>query len=75
MSEKNKYDSLLEELSSLEKQVYIYVQRNQELNKSINQLTNKNRVLQQENELLKLKLEEKEIMSQSAEAEKNRFPG
>lgn len=53
-----KYDNLMNELTSLEKEVYQYIQKSKELSERNKELEAKVSKLEKENELLKLKLEE-----------------
>lgn len=58
MSESTKYDFFNDELNSLEKQIYSYLQKSEELEEENEVLLNKVKNLDKENEVLKLKLEE-----------------
>jgi len=60
LGETSKYSVFLEELNSLEKQVYAYVQKNSELTLEIEEIKKELESLQKENEVLKLKNEELE---------------
>lgn len=53
-----KYDNLMNELTSLEKEVYQYIQKSKELSERNKELEAKVSKLEKGNELLKLKLEE-----------------
>lgn len=57
-SNASKYDNLMDELTSLEKKVYKYIQQSKELSERNKELEAKIAKLEKENELLKLKLEE-----------------
>lgn len=63
MGERTKYDLFMEELTSLEKQVYFLVQKNRELADNIIEFSKTNKNLEKENEVLKLKIEELETKS------------
>ncbi len=58
MSEKTKYDLFMNELITLEKQVLLLLQRSEETLAQKEALEKKVKLLQNENEMLKLKLEE-----------------
>lgn len=58
MSETSKYDIFLEELNSLEKQIYLFVQRGIELEENNQGLSNRIALLERENEALKKKIAE-----------------
>ena len=58
MAEKDKYDLFLEELAFLENQVYALLQKGEELTARNKELEKEVKQLQNENEVLKLKLEE-----------------
>ncbi|MDP3581572.1 MAG: hypothetical protein Q8S39_06525, partial [Ignavibacteria bacterium] len=58
MSETSKYDLFLDELSALEKQIYIYIQRGTELSETNQGLNNRIALLERENESLKKKIVE-----------------
>ncbi len=58
MSDKTKYDLFIEELISLEKQVMFLIQRSEETLAQKEALGKKVKILENENEMLKLKLEE-----------------
>ncbi len=60
MSETSKYTQFLEELNSLEKQIYTYVQKNNELLLEKEETEKEAVSLRKENEVLKLKNEELE---------------
>lgn len=60
MPEKNKFNIFTEELVSLEKKVYLLVQKNFELTHGYNSLLKMNDLLNRENEVLKMKIEELE---------------
>jgi len=60
LSETSKYTQFLEELNSLEKQVYAYVQKNNELLLAKEEVEKEAASLKKENEVLKLKNEELE---------------
>ncbi|GAB4133822.1 MAG: hypothetical protein Fur0015_07040 [Ignavibacteriales bacterium] len=56
MPEKNKYDLFLEEISNLEKQIYLFAQRSDDLIEQISSLNKKIFDLEKENSQLKQKL-------------------
>jgi predicted RNase H-like nuclease (RuvC/YqgF family) len=58
LSEKTKYDLFMEELISLEKRVLLLLQRSEETLAQKEALEKKVKILEDENEMLKLKLEE-----------------
>jgi predicted RNase H-like nuclease (RuvC/YqgF family) len=58
LAEKDKYDLFLEELAFLENQVYALLQKGEELTARNKELEKEVKQLQNENEVLKLKLEE-----------------
>ena len=58
MSEKTKYDLFMNELLTLENQVLLLLQRSEEILAQKEALEKKVKLLQNENEMLKLKLEE-----------------
>ncbi|MCF8412801.1 MAG: hypothetical protein K9G44_05250 [Melioribacteraceae bacterium] len=60
MSSKSKYDSFIEELTSLEKSIYKFIQKNAELVEFNKALQKKINQLDKENETLKLKVKESE---------------
>jgi hypothetical protein len=58
LSESSKYDLFLEELGSLEKQIYYFIQKGTELAETNQGLNNRITLLERENEALKKKLVE-----------------
>ncbi|MDF1611509.1 hypothetical protein [Stygiobacter electus] len=58
MAETSKYDIFLDELNSLEKQIYIFVQKADELEEKNQGLSNRITLLERENNELKKKLAE-----------------
>ncbi len=73
MGERTKYDLFMEELSSLEKQVYFLVQKNRELADNIVESNKTNKNLEKENEVLKLRIEELEAqLAEPSSRESNR---
>ncbi len=58
MADSSKYDVFLDEMNSLEKQVYFLVQKGNELLAKNNALEKKTKLLEKENEVLRLKIEE-----------------
>ncbi len=58
MGDKTKYDLFMEELITLEKQVLLLLQRSEEILAQKEALEKKVKFLEDENEMLKLKLEE-----------------
>ncbi len=60
MGEKTKYDLFIDELIALEKQVLLLLQRSEEVLAQKEVLEKKVKLLEDENEMLKLKLEEAE---------------
>lgn len=52
----------MDELTNLEKQIYLLVQKNNQLSDNINEFIKVNDSLRKENEVLKLKLEELESL-------------
>lgn len=58
MSETTKYDLFLDELNSLEKQIYYFVQKGTELEEANQGLNNRITLLERENEALKKKIVE-----------------
>ncbi|KAF0151159.1 MAG: hypothetical protein FD143_2194 [Ignavibacteria bacterium] len=58
MSETSKYDMFLDELNSLEKQIYYYFQKGTELAETNQGLNNRIALLERENEALKKKIAE-----------------
>ena len=74
MSETSKYDLFLEELGSLEKQIYYFIQKGTELAESNQGLNNRITLLERENEALKKKLAELEAkVSKNLMNEQNLF--
>ncbi|OGU34055.1 MAG: hypothetical protein A2068_01950 [Ignavibacteria bacterium GWB2_35_6b] len=61
MAETSKYDFFTDELNALEKQIYVFLQKNEELQHENKELLSRLRNIDKENEVLKLKLEEIEI--------------
>ena len=60
MKESSKYDFFMDELSSLEKQMYVFLQRDYELSQENIELMKKLEYLEKENEVLQLKMNELE---------------
>ncbi len=60
MSETTKHDYFMEELNSLEKRIYVFVQKHEEVLNENSELKALNKKLEKENEVLNLKLEELE---------------
>lgn len=60
MSETSKYDFFMEELASLEKKIYTFIQRDVELSEENKRLVKRAQQLETENEILNLKLKEVE---------------
>lgn len=58
MADSSKYDAFLEEINSLEKQVYFLIQKGNELLAKNSALEKKTKQLEKENEVLRLKIEE-----------------
>ena len=58
MSESSKYEYFTDELTALEKQIYVFLQKNEELINENKNLSNRLRNIDKENEVLKLKLQE-----------------
>ncbi|MFC2136093.1 hypothetical protein ACFLTH_15870 [Bacteroidota bacterium] len=58
MPETSKYDFFMDELNSLEKNLYSFVQKSFELNEKNTRLDKKINQLEKENEVLKLKIDE-----------------
>ena len=58
MSDTSKYEFFMDELNSLEKQLYSFVQKSFELNEKNTRLEKKVNQLEKENEVLRLKIEE-----------------
>ena len=58
MPESSKYDFFMDELSSLEKQIYKSLQRNNDVNEENKALLKKLKQLEKENEVLKLKVDD-----------------
>lgn len=58
MLEKTKFDLFMDELASLEKKIYLMVQKNNQLNDNYKEVFKENELLKKENEILKIKLEE-----------------
>lgn len=58
MAESSKYDFFTDELTALEKQIYLFLQRNEDLQQENKDLSNKVKSIDKENEVLKLKLHE-----------------
>lgn len=58
MPESSKYDFFTDELNALEKQIYVFLQKNEELQLENKELLNRLKNIDKENEVLKLKLEE-----------------
>lgn len=63
MPENSKYDFFMDELNSLEKQIYSLVQKSEELLEEKAALTNRISKLELENEVLRLKIEELETIT------------
>ena len=60
MAESSKYDFFTDELTALEKQIYVFLQKNEELQLENRELFNRIKNIDKENEVLKLKLQEME---------------
>lgn len=74
MAELSKYDMFLEELSSLEKEIYYFIQKGAELIEANQALSNRINQLEKENETLKKRLSEIESkISRSMFNEENLF--
>ena len=74
MAESSKYDIFMDELNSLEKEIYLFVQKSQEIMEANKKLDKKVDQLEKENEVLKLKVGEIESKLNSASfIEKNIF--
>ena len=58
MAESSKYDFFTDELTALEKQIYVFLQKNEELQHENRELSNRVKNIDKENEVLKLKLQE-----------------
>ena len=58
MAESSKYDFFTDELTALEKQIYVFLQKNEELQHENRELSNRIKNIDKENEVLKLKLQE-----------------
>lgn len=71
MTESSKYDLFMEELTSLEKQVYVFVQKNYELSDKNLRLEKKLQQFESENEVLKLRIEELESKLNDSSFEEN----
>jgi len=56
LADKNKYDLFLEEISNLEKQIYLFAQKSDELVEQVEMLSKKVIELEKENSVLKQKL-------------------
>ncbi len=63
MAETSKYDNFMEELTSLEKQIYFFIQKSEELLKDREKNEKRISQLETENEVLALKLNEIESKS------------
>lgn len=61
MGEISKYDLFLDELNSLEKQIYYFIQKGSELLEANKALNNRIVLLEKENEILKKKISEIEL--------------
>lgn len=61
MGEISKYDLFLDELNSLEKQIYYFIQKGSELLEANQALNNRIVLLEKENEILKKKISEIEL--------------
>lgn len=76
MPDSSKYDFFMDELSSLEKMIYRFIQKFQEAEEAKSDLENQISRLEKENEVLKLKIEEIENkISQSINFEKKYAEG
>jgi len=74
VAELSKYDMFLEELSSLEKEIYYFIQKGAELIEANQALSNRINQLEKENETLKKRLSEIESkISRSMFNEENLF--
>lgn len=72
MIESSKYDFFMDELTSLEKQIYSYIQKDFELSDQNKELKKQVVQLEKENEVLKLQLKElEEKISQESDNEGN----
>ena len=58
MAESSKYDFFTDELTALEKQIYVFLQKNEELQLENKELLGRLKNFDKENEVLKLKLQE-----------------
>jgi len=67
LPEKTKYDFFMEEINSLEKQVYALVQKGEALIEENSALNKKINQLEMENEVLLLKIEEIESLNPGAD--------
>lgn len=75
MAETSKYDFFTDELNALEKQIYVFLQKNEELQLENKELLNRLRSFDKENEVLKLKLEEIETKLNHFEENESRKYG
>lgn len=77
MSDSSKYDFFMDELSSLEKQVYKHLQRTTEITEENKTLQKRIKQLEKENEVLKLKVDDIEVKLNNAfiDTENSQFSG
>ncbi len=77
MPDSSKYDFFMDELSSLEKQVYKHIQRTSEVSEENKTLHKRIKQLEKENEVLKLKVDDIETKLNNAfiDTENSQFGG
>lgn len=77
MPESTKYDFFMDELSSLEKQIYKFLQKNADTAEENKALQKRIKQLEKENEVLKLKVDDIEVKLNNAfiDTENSQFGG
>ncbi len=70
MKENSSYEIFLDELTSLEKQIYAYVKRSEEVFEENKRLKEKINELETENDILKIKIEEMEKKTENQPSSK-----
>lgn len=77
MPESSKYDFFMDELSSLEKQIYKFLQKNSDITEENKALQKRIKQLEKENEVLKLKVDDIEVKLNNAfiDTENSQFGG
>ncbi|MCZ7604220.1 MAG: hypothetical protein QY331_07805 [Melioribacteraceae bacterium] len=77
MPESTKYDFFMDELSSLEKQIYKFLQKNSDTTEENKALQKRIKQLEKENEVLKLKVDDIEVKLNNAfiDTENSQFSG